>query len=51
MSLFALRSFLLFAMDRFEELNGPMDTALQRVIAEVKQRWSIIGWVAKNLLS
>jgi hypothetical protein len=26
-------------------------SALRRVIAEVKQRWSVIGWVTKNLLS
>jgi hypothetical protein len=34
-----------------EELHGPTVSALRRVIAEVKQRWSIIGWVTKNLLS
>jgi hypothetical protein len=34
-----------------EELDGPVDRALRRAIAEVKQRWSIIGWVTKNLLS
>jgi hypothetical protein len=26
-------------------------SALQRAIAEVKQLWSVIGWVTKNLLS
>jgi hypothetical protein len=26
-------------------------SALRRPIAEVKQRWSVIGWVTKNLLS
>jgi hypothetical protein len=26
-------------------------SALQRAIAEVKQRWSVVGWVTKNLLS
>jgi hypothetical protein len=25
--------------------------ALRRVIAEVKHRWSVIGWVTKSLLS
>jgi hypothetical protein len=25
--------------------------ALRRAIAEVKQRWSVIGWMTKNLLS
>jgi hypothetical protein len=28
-----------------DELDGPAVSALQRVIAEVKQRWSVIGWV------
>jgi hypothetical protein len=35
----------------FEELDGPAVSALRRAIAEVKQRWSDIGWVTKNLLS
>jgi hypothetical protein len=26
-------------------------SVLQRAIAEVKQRWPVIGWVTKNLLS
>jgi hypothetical protein len=34
-----------------EELDGPAVSALRRVIAEVKQCWSVIGWVNKNLLS
>jgi hypothetical protein len=33
------------------ELNSPAVSALRRTIAEVKQRWSVIGWVTKNLLS
>jgi hypothetical protein len=33
-----------------EEFDGPTVSALQRAIAEV-QRWSVIGWVTKNLLS
>jgi hypothetical protein len=28
-----------------------MARALWRAIAKVKQRWSVIGWVTKNLLS
>jgi hypothetical protein len=34
-----------------EELNGPAVSVLRRAIAEVKQRWSVIGWVTKHLLS
>jgi hypothetical protein len=34
-----------------EELDGPAVRALRRAIAEVKLRWSVIGWVTKNLLS
>jgi hypothetical protein len=34
-----------------EELEGPAVSALRRTIAEVKQHWSVIGWVTKNLLS
>jgi hypothetical protein len=30
-----------------DELDGPATSA----IAQVKQRWSVIGWVTKNLLS
>jgi hypothetical protein len=30
-----------------QELNGPTVSA----IAEVKQRWSVIGWVTKKILS
>jgi hypothetical protein len=26
-------------------------SVLRRAIAEVKQRWTLIGWVTKNLLS
>jgi hypothetical protein len=35
----------------FEELDGSVINALRRAIAEVKQRWSVIAWVTKNLLS
>jgi hypothetical protein len=31
-----------------EELDGPAVIALRRAIGEVKQRWSVIGWVTKN---
>jgi hypothetical protein len=31
-------------------LHGPAVSALRRAFAEVKQRWSVIGWVTKNLL-
>jgi hypothetical protein len=37
--------------NRVEELDGPTDSALRRAIAEVKLRWSDIGWVTKNVLS
>jgi hypothetical protein len=33
------------------ELEGPAVSALRRAIVEVKQRWSVIGWVTKNVLS
>jgi hypothetical protein len=32
-----------------EEIDGPAISA--RAIAEVKQRWSVIGWVTKNFIS
>jgi hypothetical protein len=34
-----------------EELDGPAFNALRRAIEEVKQHWSVIGWVTKKLLS
>jgi hypothetical protein len=34
-----------------EELDGPAVSALLRAIADVKQRWSAIGWATQNLLS
>jgi hypothetical protein len=34
-----------------EELDGPAVSGLRRAIAEIKQRWSVIGWVIKNLTS
>jgi hypothetical protein len=33
------------------KLDGTAVSALRHAIAEVKQRWSLIGWVTKNLLS
>jgi hypothetical protein len=35
----------------YEDLGGPAVKTLRRAIAEVKQRWSVIGWATKNLLS
>jgi hypothetical protein len=32
------------------ELDGPAVNALRRAIAEVKQRWPVIGWVTKKIL-
>jgi hypothetical protein len=34
-------------MDRHEEIDCSAVSALRCVIAEVKQRWSFIGWVTK----
>jgi hypothetical protein len=34
-----------------EELDGPEVNALLRAIEAVKQRWSVIEWVTKYLLS
>jgi hypothetical protein len=34
-----------------QELYGHAFSALWRPIVEVKRRWSVIGWVTKNLLS
>jgi hypothetical protein len=34
-----------------EELDGSAGSPFRRAIAEVKQRWSVIGWVTKNLFS
>jgi hypothetical protein len=34
-----------------EELDGPAVSVLRRAIAEVKQRWLVIEWVTKNLLT
>jgi hypothetical protein len=36
--------------DDDKELDGPVVSALRRAIAEVNQRWSVIGWMSKNLL-
>jgi hypothetical protein len=37
--------------DDLEELNDAAVSALRRVNAELKQHWSVIGWVTTNLLS
>jgi hypothetical protein len=29
----------------YEKLDGPLVSVLRHAIAEVKQRWSVIGWV------
>jgi hypothetical protein len=42
---------LTFMFIYVEELDGPAVSALWRVIAEVKQRWSVIAWMTKNILS
>jgi hypothetical protein len=34
----------------FEEPDDPAVSALRRTIAKVKQCWSVIGWVTKNVL-
>jgi hypothetical protein len=34
---------LVFPLD----IDGPVVSAFRRTIAEVKQRWSVIGWVTK----
>jgi hypothetical protein len=33
-----------------EELEGLVVSALQRAIMEVKQHWSVIGWVTKKII-
>jgi hypothetical protein len=33
------------------EARQPRGQSAQRAIVEAKQRWSLIGWMAKNLLS
>jgi hypothetical protein len=35
----------------YADFDGPVISALRRAIAEVKQRWSVIGWVTKKILS
>jgi hypothetical protein len=34
-----------------EKLDGSAVSAIQHAIAEAKQRWSVIAWVTKNVLS
>jgi hypothetical protein len=42
---------MILVISVYEELDGPAVTALRRAIAKVKQRWSVIRLVTKNLLS
>jgi hypothetical protein len=37
-------------LNKLLELDGSAVSALWRAITEVKQRWSVIGWVTKILL-
>jgi hypothetical protein len=32
------------------DIDGIAVSALRRTIAEVRQRWSVIGWVTENVL-
>jgi hypothetical protein len=34
-----------------EEVDGPAVNVLRRAVAEIKQRWAVIPWVTKILLS
>jgi hypothetical protein len=34
-----------------QDVRWPGGQCAQRAIAEAKQRWSVIGWVTKNLVS
>jgi hypothetical protein len=36
---------------RADDLDSPAVSAFRRAISEVKQRWSVIEWVTKNVLS
>jgi hypothetical protein len=45
-------NFIIIARaNRLPMLDGPAVIALWRAIAEVKQCWSVMRWVTKNLLS
>jgi hypothetical protein len=44
------RNVIIIVIIFIEELDGPAVSALRRAIAEVKQRWSVIGWVTKYYL-
>jgi hypothetical protein len=39
------------AFKSHEKPDGPAVSALRHAIAEVNQRWSVIRWVTKDLLS
>jgi hypothetical protein len=49
-NIYVLTMTLLVDVD-VEELGGSTISELRRAIAEIKQRWSVIGWVTKILLS
>jgi hypothetical protein len=38
-------------LPEFEELDGPVVSALQQAIAKINQHSSVIEWVTKNVLS
>jgi hypothetical protein len=38
--------FIYLLIKTYEEIDGPAVSALRRVIAEVKQHWSVIGRVS-----
>jgi hypothetical protein len=48
-----MASFSIYRTVRIKcgQLDGPVASALRRAIAEVKQCWSVIEWVTKNVLS
>jgi lipid-A-disaccharide synthase-like uncharacterized protein len=46
-----LRKRVLRIHSRSSSINGTAVSALRRAIAEVKQRWPVIGWMTKILLS
>jgi hypothetical protein len=41
----------MYYLDLLRASKGTLRRARRSVIAEVKHRWSVIGWVTKNLLS
>jgi hypothetical protein len=49
--LYYIPYFNICHINLFEELDGPAVSAVRHAIVKVKQRWPIIGWVTKPLLS